>query len=108
MLSPHTCEPPATMLNIDMFLNPFSISFAIEVLPEPQHRTRKLDFKIPQEKPDPDEIDSNCSDPDGNSEKSSALQHFTAPVPTTLAQIWLSPTDRFSNKKVSLTYRRLE
>lgn len=69
----------------------------------PQHRTLELFLVIPQEKPDPDEMDPNWSEPDGSGNVLlSPRQHFTAPEPATVAQIWFSPTDMFSSSPVSL------
>lgn len=101
---PQACELPNAMLVIRMSWNPFSIdALARRLLP--QHPTRLELAKIPQENPDPEEIDWNCSPLEGKLNKLLLiLQHLIPLVALTIAQMWSSPTDMVSNGTVSFMY----
>ena len=61
----HTCEAPATIPFIDMFINSLSLKLDNWSVLLPQHLTCWLFVKIPPEKPNPYEIVENESDPGG-------------------------------------------
>lgn len=98
VFNPQACDSPADMVIIVLFSNPVWIWPDLVEL-DPQQRIRLFGIETPQEKPTPDEIDRNLSF--GGFDWSESLQHFKEFVPLTVAQICLSPTERFSSKTES-------